>query len=156
MSELSFKGLSPAEIKSLRRHCVGLSYQAERSSLIRLTREVFDSFCAQQAVEERLKAPLEKFVSQTLDDVSRIDGWIRQKSTNWTPERMGRIDLAILRVCLTELVHRSDAKPAIVIADAAEIAKEFGSDHSQSFVHGILDAVVQAFIEPRSKQEGHT
>ena len=54
---------------------------------------------------------------------------------------------------LTALLLRKAIRPAIVIAEAAEIAKEFGTENSQPFVHGILDAVYKEFIRPTVSKE---
>lgn len=150
---LTFPGLDSAEIRQLRRHAVQLMYQIERNSLVSLRDEIFDAFARQNDVAASLKPSLRELVSLCVANTVQFDTWIKSKSSNWSIDRMGRVDLAILRVCLTELVLRKTVRPAIVIAEAAEIAREFGSENSQPFVHGILDAVYQTYIRPAAAKE---
>jgi N utilization substance protein B len=150
---LEFTGLDSAEIKQLRRHAVQMMYQIERNSLVTMRDEIFEEFARQNDVASTLQPWLREFVALSIQNMVQFDSWIRSRSTNWSIDRMGRVDLAILRVCITELVLRQSVRPAIVIAEAAEIAKEFGTENSQPFVHGILDAVYKEFIRPTVSKE---
>jgi N utilization substance protein B len=150
---LEFTGLDSADIKQLRRHAVQLMYQIERNSLVTMRDEIFEEFARQNEVASQLQPWLREFVSLCVQNMVQFDSWIKSKSANWSIDRMGRVDLAILRVCATELLLRQSVRPAIVIAEAAEIAKEFGTENSQSFVHGILDAVFKEYIRPTVSKE---
>jgi len=73
-----------------------------------------------------------------LDD---IDARVTRASTNWRLERMTRVDRNVLRLGTWELAHRSDVPRAVVLDEAVELAKRFGSDESGPFVNGVLDRV---------------
>jgi N utilization substance protein B len=77
-------------------------------------------------------------VSASLQEVDEL---IRQASTNWRLERMARVDRNTLRIGAWELSHRKDIPRAVILDEAVEIAKRFGSDDSQSFVNGVLDRI---------------
>ena len=145
-SSKSFKGLAPDEIKKARRAAIQLMYQFEINSLLTFRADIFAAFCQQNEIDDRIQPQLRMWMELCLEDLERIDALIAKKSRNWTIDRMGRVDLSILRVCLCELLNRQDVKSSIVMAEAAEIAKEFGSEHSQAFVHGILDAVYKELV----------
>ena len=70
-----------------------------------------------------------------------IDERIRAASQNWRLERMARIDRNALRLGAYELQTRSDVPRAVILDEAVELAKRFGSDESSKFVNGVLDRI---------------
>src|SRR5579884_553442 len=67
-----------------------------------------------------------------------IDGHIAKASTNWRIERMTRVDRNVLRLGAWELAHRPDVPRAVILDEAVELAKSFGTDESSAFVNGVL------------------
>jgi len=51
------------------------------------------------------------------------------------------VDRNILRMAVYELKHEPETPPAVVLDEAIEVAKKFGSDQSSAFINGILDAI---------------
>lgn len=90
-----------------------------------------------------LAGPALAFADELLHGVtanlSAIDGRIQQLSKNWALNRIGRIELAILRLAGFELLFRPDIPANVTINEAIEIAKRFGSEDSPAFINGILD-----------------
>ena len=74
-------------------------------------------------------------------DLGAIDASIQAASTNWRLERMARVDRNLLRLGVWELTKRSDVPRAVVIDEAVEIAKRYGTEESRAFVNGVLDRV---------------
>lgn len=146
--------LPTPSIMAVRRFAVQLTYQMEHDVSTVLSNETAAVFCDQNAVSEDLRTWVLQVAARAWDDRERLDGWIRSVSKNWNLSRIGRIERAILRVCLTELGGRSNVSAATIMADAAEIAKEFGTEKSSSFVHGILDAVYREQVAPGSTRAG--
>jgi N utilization substance protein B len=144
-------GLPTASIKTIRRLSVQVLYQLDYQAAQVLSDEAFQAFIAQNDVPQDLEPWLRVFASLAHEESRRCDTWIKSLSQNWNISRMGKVEVAILRVCLAELLNRGGVTPATVIADAAEIAKEFGTERSQAFVHGILDAVYKDKILPATK-----
>jgi N utilization substance protein B len=70
-----------------------------------------------------------------------LDQRIVRASTNWRLERMTRVDRNLLRLGAWELVHHTDVPRAVVLDEAVELAKRFGTEESGSFVNGVLDRV---------------
>ncbi|MBO6015159.1 MAG: transcription antitermination factor NusB, partial [Lachnospiraceae bacterium] len=63
---------------------------------------------------------------------------IRQTATGWTMERMGKVDLTILRLAVYEMKMDDTIPVSVAINEAVELAKKFGQDESPSFVNGVL------------------
>jgi N utilization substance protein B len=74
-------------------------------------------------------------------DADMLDERIRAASQNWRLERMARIDRNALRLGAYELLTRTDVPRAVILDEAVELAKRFGSDESSKFVNGVLDRI---------------
>lgn len=73
----------------------------------------------------------------------RIDALLEEVSTNWRVRRMPAVDRNILRVAVHELMASPDVPASVVINEAIEIAKRFGTSDSSAFVNGVLDRVAR-------------
>jgi transcription antitermination protein NusB len=82
--------------------------------------------------------------------LSEIDGKIQGASHNWRLERMTRIDRNVLRLGAYELMARQDVPTAVIIDEAVELAKRYGTGDSSAFVNGVLDRVAQMAGRSRS------
>lgn len=76
-------------------------------------------------------------------DIVVIDGLISERSSGWRIDRMAALDRLVLRMATFELVHRSDVPTAVILDEAVELAKRFGTDDSSRFVNGVLAAVAR-------------
>ena len=70
--------------------------------------------------------------------MEEIDEIIEQTATGWTIARMGKVDLAILRLAVYEMKKDEDIPVSVAINEAVELAKKFGQDESPSFINGVL------------------
>jgi transcription antitermination factor NusB len=70
-----------------------------------------------------------------------IDDIIARFTEHWDLDRMAVVDRNILRLAVYELGWRADTPPKVVINEAIEIAKKFGTRESSRFINGILDRV---------------
>lgn len=73
----------------------------------------------------------------------RVDELIRTASTNWRLERMARVDRNLLRMAAYELLEQKAVPRAVILDEAIELAKQFGSEDSGSFVNGVLDRIAE-------------
>lgn len=83
----------------------------------------------------------ERMVRGIASDLEKLDAVIRKASTNWRIERMGRVDRNVLRLGAWELAQTDDVPRAVILDEAVELAKRFGSEDSGSFVNGVLDRI---------------
>jgi len=75
------------------------------------------------------------------DDLAAIDAQIGQASAHWRLERMTRVDRNILRLGTWELLKRTDVPRAVILDEAVELAKAYGTEDSSAFVNGVLNKV---------------
>jgi N utilization substance protein B len=80
-------------------------------------------------------------VSGTIEHIEEIDSVIKSHLTNWDFDRLNKVDLAILRISIYPLLYQKDLHSSIVIDEAIDISKQFGSDDSFKFINSILDSV---------------
>jgi N utilization substance protein B len=78
------------------------------------------------------------------------DNWVLRLAPQWPPRRQPGVDRNILRLAVWELTH-TDTPPKVVIDEAIELAKNYSTEQSPSFVNGVLDAVLK---EVKSLTEG--
>ncbi len=81
----------------------------------------------------------EELIHGVLTHLDEIDGHIRTLAHNWEFDRIARIDLAILRLAIFEMLHRKDIPPVVSINEAIDLSKNFSTADSKRFINGILD-----------------
>ncbi|HUI28490.1 MAG TPA: transcription antitermination factor NusB [Candidatus Kryptonia bacterium] len=70
-----------------------------------------------------------------------IDALIAKASANWRLDRLSKVDVNILRLATFELLATPAVPPSVVINEAIEIARRFGTQESTVFVNGVLDQI---------------
>jgi N utilization substance protein B len=85
--------------------------------------------------------------------ISALDKHIAEASAHWRVERMTRVDRNVLRLGAWELAHRHDVPREVVLDEAIELAKEFGTDESSAFVNGVLNRIADALGRPVARPE---
>jgi N utilization substance protein B len=112
-------------------------------------KEELDQLCEIPFIDKlrRRKAELQYAQNLTSSFVAQrqiIDETIEQSAIDWRIERIGKVELAILRVAVTELLYLKDIPVAVTITQALELSKTYASDESAPFINGILGAVADA------------
>ncbi len=91
------------------------------------------------------KAFVKQLVQGVFKSRSELDEKIQPIAPEWPLSQIARVDLTILRMALYELTEMSDvAPPKVVINEAVELAKAFGSDNSSRFINGVLGTAYRA------------
>ena len=80
-------------------------------------------------------------ITGTIENIKKVDSMIKKHLENWDISRLGRVDLAVLRMSVYSLMFQTDVSPSIVIDEAIGISKEFGTDDSFKFINGVLDSI---------------
>lgn len=75
---------------------------------------------------------------EIIDKFDEIDKKISEVSKGWTIDRIGKVELAILRLAVYEILYDEGIPTSVSINEAVELAKKFGPQDSYSFVNGIL------------------
>ena len=89
------------------------------------------------------KTYADAIVRGVADNLDTIDKKVAAASQNWRLERMSRVDRNLLRLGTWELMFRTDVPRAVILDEAVELAKSFGTDESSSFVNGVLDRIAE-------------
>src|SRR4051812_16887812 len=106
--------------------------------------EVITLFWRTVEADPEGRAYADEVVRGVATHLAAIDERIRVASTHWRLERMARVDRNILRLGTWELWHKQDVPRAVVLDEAVELAKTFGTDVSSAFVNGVLNGVADA------------
>lgn len=88
----------------------------------------------------RIPADEEKNPIET--ELPKVDALIIDAAPAWPIGQINKVDLAILRISVYELLH-SDTPPKVVIDEAIELSKEYGAEHSPKFVNGVLAHIAE-------------
>jgi N utilization substance protein B len=81
----------------------------------------------------------EELIHGVIEHVADIDGRIKVLAHNWEFDRIAKIDLAILRLAMFEMIYRKDIPPIVSINEAIDLSKDFSNLDSKRFINGILD-----------------
>ena len=100
-----------------------------------------NSFCDRSNVSEEVQNFTQALIKNILFHKKEVDELLEKISANWAPDRMAVIDKNILRLGICELLFDPTTPPKVVINEAVEIAKKFGTEESPDFINGILDKV---------------
>ena len=90
----------------------------------------------------------EELIHGTIENIETIDQEITSHASNWTFERIAKVDLAILRLAIFELLHRTDIPPIVSINEAIDLSKIFSNPDSKRFINGILDKMKNKIARP--------
>lgn len=98
-----------------------------------LIEELFSMEFHDQKVSEEAQKILEK--------KEELDKAITKAAPEFPVEKINKVDLAILRLAMYELLFSKETPPKVVIDEAVELAKEYGGETSPSFINGALGHV---------------
>ncbi|MDQ5931924.1 MAG: transcription antitermination factor NusB [Candidatus Saccharimonadales bacterium] len=83
-----------------------------------------------------------------LEHQDNLDEKLQPMAPGWPLDQIARIDRNILRMGLYELLYKGDSvPPKVVINEAVELAKAFGSDNSSKFINGVLGTAYRTLVE---------
>ena len=86
-----------------------------------------------------------KIFKSTVENLEKIDGMIVQQADNWRIERMAVVDRNLIRMAIYEFLYENDTPKLVIIDEAIEIAKRFGTQKSSQFINGILDGILKRY-----------
>lgn len=105
---------------------------------IELVKALFSASFDNPDVSPKIKA--------ILKDLKAIDALITQAAPEWPISQINKVDLAVLRTAVYELKEKHTPHK-VVIDEAVEIAKEYGSDNSGKFVNGVLGTIMESLYD---------
>lgn len=79
----------------------------------------------------------------SVSKLQEIDQKIEQFAKGWTVDRIAKVDIAILRLAMYEILYRNDIPNEVSINEAVELAKKYSTGDSGAFINGILGQAVK-------------
>jgi len=118
-----------------RERAMGLLYEAQAKGL-----PPAEVLAALPVEPDPLAVTLVEGVAEQREE---IDGMLAAQARGWTLERMPVLDRTVMEIAVYELLSRDDVPTAVVLDEAVELAKRFGTDDSPRFVNGVLSAIAK-------------
>lgn len=109
--------------------------------------KVLDTYymaCEEDELKNLEKEFIKDIVFGVNEHMQELDALINEFSKEWTLDRMSRVDIAVLRVAIYEMLYRPDIHPSVSINEAVEFAKKYSYEDAGSFVNGILGGIYSA------------
>lgn len=118
--------------------------EPDESMALRIAQE-----SAAQDVDARLRGL--EWATKVWDVRQALDAQVERLAPQWPPRRQPAVDRSILRLAAWELTS-TDTPPKVVIDEAIELAKQFSTENSPSFINGVLDAVLREHLSGTGAQ----
>ena len=104
---------------------------------------VVHDFWREQPGDAEGRPYADELVQGVMADREAVDTCIGNASQNWRVSRMNRVDRNVLRMGAWELLHQPAIPRAVILDEAVEVAKRFGTADSGAFVNGVLDRIAE-------------
>jgi N utilization substance protein B len=108
-----------------------------------LAQEAFETATEHFELPEGARAFAKQLVTGVAAELKQLDQTLAEHATHWRVERMSTVDRNVLRLAVYELQH-SETPVEVVIDEAVELARCFGTERSPAFVNGVLDGILRA------------
>ena len=93
-------------------------------------------------MDEAAREEISVRFNNVLKVLPEIDKELNEKMSGWTTDRLGKVELTLLRIALYEMRYDDDISDAIAINEAVELARKYGQEKSSEFVNGVLAKLV--------------
>ncbi len=95
-----------------------------------------------QKNEDIVPSDVKELVAGTEENLAAIDNLLTDYLKGWSMDRLSKVDREILRMGVYEMVFREDVPPKVVVNEAIEMSKIFGTEESGKFVNGVLGKMI--------------
>lgn len=96
----------------------------------------------------------DQLIKPVMENLPTIDRKITQIAPEFPIEKINKVDLSILRLCVYEILIAQDAPQKVIIDEGVELAKEFGADSSPAFINGALGKLVKELSNQKQEASG--
>lgn len=124
--------------RELREQIFKLLFRIEFNSQEDMPEQIQLFFTDEEPVKEKDQEEIKEKYGKIVEKLEEIDKLIEETADGWTIERMGKVDLTILRLAVYEMKMDEAIPVSVAINEAVELAKKFGQDGSASFINGVL------------------
>jgi N utilization substance protein B len=109
------------------------------------TEAIVTTFEELQRVRPNVRDFAVKLFEGTIREKDKIDSMIQGQADHWRLSRMAVVDRNIIRMSIWEFLHEDDTPKLVIIDEAIEIGKKFGTQKSSQFINGILDGILKSY-----------
>lgn len=95
-------------------------------------------FEQEETIEEKDEQEIRGKYEKIADKLEIIDGMLEEKADKWSVNRMGKVELTLLRLAIYEMEFDDNVPVSVAINEAVELAKKFGQDEAPAFINGVL------------------
>lgn len=129
---------------------MGIRHKARETALralyqIEMTKDSaeqsFEMLCQHHEADAKAIPYARELVLGVREKCADIDALIRRFAENWRLDRMSLVDRNVLRIAVFEFCYRPEVPARVILNEAIELAKRYGTEESGAFVNGILDAI---------------
>lgn len=127
--------------RELREHIFKILFQVEFNSIEEMQEQsalYFDDIALNDGKEKTYI--LEK-LNSIVERIPEIDQKINEYSEGWKVDRLGKVELSVIRLAVYELLYDEDIPTGVAINEAVELAKTFGSDSAPAFINAVLGKI---------------
>ncbi|MDF2922009.1 MAG: nusB [Paenibacillaceae bacterium] len=94
---------------------------------------------------------VKELVAGTEEYLPSIDILLTEYLKGWKMDRLSKVDREILRLAVYEMIYREDVPPKVVVNEAIEMSKHFGTEESGKFVNGVLGKMIGELASIKDK-----
>lgn len=127
--------------RELREHIFKILFQVEFNSIEEMQEQsalYFDDIALNDGKEKTYI--LEK-LNNIVERIPEIDQKINEYSEGWKVDRLGKVELSVIRLAVYELLYDEDIPTGVAINEAVELAKTFGCDSAPAFINAVLGKI---------------
>ncbi|MBE5962672.1 MAG: transcription antitermination factor NusB [Lachnospiraceae bacterium] len=128
--------------REIREHLFKMLFRKEFHDASEVKEQMEFYFESLEEISPRDIAYINERFSKIEDKMGEIDALLAEASSGWKLNRMGKVDLNIMRLATYEIKFDEEVPDKVAINEAIELAKKFGGDSSASFVNGVLAKVI--------------
>jgi N utilization substance protein B len=103
--------------------------------------EVLETFFKENNFEDGDKAYIQDVVTGTVKHIDEINSLIEKNTIGWKINRISKVNMAILRLAVFEMLKREDIPMSVSINEAVELAKTYDNVESGAFINGVLGSI---------------
>ena len=85
------------------------------------------------------------------NNIEEIDSYVEKYSEGWKLKRLAKIDLAILRIAIFEIMNLEDIPPQVSINEAVDVSKKYSTDESSKYINGLLGTFLKEYTKNKSQ-----
>lgn len=127
--------------RELREHIFKILFQVEFNSTEEMKEQSALYFGNIELEDGKEKTYISEKLNNIVERIPEIDQKINEYSEGWKVDRLGKVELSIIRLAIYELLYDEDIPTGVAINEAIELAKTFGNDSAPSFINAVLGKI---------------